>query len=145
MWARLAIAVLAVLLPALPAAAEDKLLNIYNWSDYIAADTVANFTRATGIKVNYDVYDSNEVLDAKLLAGHSGYDLVVPSAVPFLARQISSGIYRKLDKADLKNYANLDPRILAAAAVADPGNQYCVPYMWGTDGLGYNPAMVKAA
>jgi putrescine transport system substrate-binding protein len=145
MGARLAALILAVLLPAMPASAEDKLLNVYNWSDYIAADTVANFTAATGIKVNYDVYDSNEVLEAKLLAGHSGYDLVVPSAVPFFARQIAAGIYRKLDKAALKNYADLDPRILAAAAVSDPGNQYGVPYMWGTTGLGYNPAKVKAA
>jgi len=128
-----------------PVRAQDKLLNIYNWSDYIADRTVPDFTKETGIKVNYDVYDSNEVLEAKLLAGNSGYDLVVPSAMPYLARQIEAGVYRKIDKAKLKNYGNLDPQILAAAANADPGNEYGVPYMWGTTGLGYNVAKVKAA
>ena len=127
------------------AAQEEKRLNIYNWSDYIAEDTVPNFEKATGIKVNYDVYDSNDTLEAKLLAGHSGYDLVVPSAAPYLARQAASGVYRKIDKAALKNYGNLDPQLLAAAANADPGNQYGVPYMWGTTGFGYNRTMVKAA
>ena len=122
-----------------------KLLNIYNWSDYIADNTVPDFSKATGIKVNYDVYDSNDVLEAKLSAGNSGYDLVVPSAMPYLARQIQAGIYLKLDKSKLSNYGNLDPQILAAAAKADPGNQYAVPYMWGTTGLGYNRAKIKAA
>ncbi|HEX4195770.1 MAG TPA: extracellular solute-binding protein, partial [Stellaceae bacterium] len=124
---------------------EEKILNVYNWSDYIAEDTVANFTKETGIKVHYDVYDSNEVLEAKLLAGHSGYDVVVPSAAPYLARQASSGVYKKIDKAALKNYDDLDPQILAAAANADPGNQFGVPYMWGTTGFGYNRAQVKKA
>ena len=122
-----------------------KVLNIYNWSDYIAPDTVPNFAKETGIDVHYDVYDSNEVLEAKLLAGHSGYDLVVPSAAPYLARQASSGVYKKIDKAALKNYGNLDPQILEAAAKADPGSQYGVPYMWGTTGFGYNRAQVKKA
>ncbi len=135
----------ATILAAVANAAEEKRLNIYNWSDYIADNTGPDFEMAAGIKVNYDVYDSNEVLEAKLLAGNSGYDLVVPSAMPYLARQIAAGIYLKLDKSRLKNYANLDPQILAAAANADPGNQYGVPYMWGTDGLGYNQAKVKAA
>ena len=126
-------------------AQEEKVLNVYNWSDYIAEDTVANFEKETGIKVHYDVYDSNEVLEAKLLAGHSGYDVVVPSAAPYLARQATSGVYRKIDKAALKNYGNLDPQILAAAANADPGNQFGVPYMWGTTGFGYNRAQVKKA
>jgi putrescine transport system substrate-binding protein len=125
-------------------AQEEKRLNIYNWSDYIADDTVPNFEKQTGIKVNYDVYDSNEVLEAKLSAGHSGYDIVVPSASPYLARQATSGIYLKIDKAALTNYGNLDPQLLAAAANADPGNQYGVPYMWGTTGFGYNVAKVKA-
>ena len=135
-----------VLLAASGAASaqEEKRLNIYNWSDYIAEDTVADFTKETGIKVNYDVYDSNEVLEAKLLAGHSGYDLVVPSAAPYLARQAQAGVYRKIEKAALKNYANLDPQILAAAEAADPGNQYGVPYMWGTTGFGYDRAKIKA-
>ena len=130
----------ATILAAVANAAEEKRLNIYNWSDYIADNTVPDFEKATEIQVNYDVYDSNETLEAKLLAGNFGYDLVVPSAMPYLARQIEAGKYLKLDKSQLKNYANLDPQILAAAANADPGNQYGVPYMWGTDGLGYNPA-----
>src|SRR6266446_8624534 len=126
-------------------AAEEKFLNVYNRSDYIAPETVEKFVAETGIKVNYDVYDSNEALEAKLLAGKSGYDLVVPSASPFLARQIKAKAYRKLDKAKLKNYDNLDKQILASQAVADPGNLYGVPYLWGTTGFGYNIAKVKAA
>src|SRR5690242_18250149 len=127
------------------AGAEEARLHVYNWSDYIAPDTIANFEKETGIEVTYDVYDSNETLEAKLLAGHSGYDVVVPSASPYLARQAASGVYRKIDKSQLKNYGNLDPQLLAAAANADPGNQYGVPYMWGTTGYGYNRARVKAA
>jgi putrescine transport system substrate-binding protein len=147
MIARLGTALIAgaVLAGTTVLAAEEKLLNIYNWSDYIAADTVPKFEAETGIKVNYDVYDSNDVLEAKLLAGASGYDLVVPSASPYLARQIGAGVYQKIDKAKLANYANLDPQILAAAANADPGNQYGVPYLWGTTGIGYDPAKIKAA
>jgi putrescine transport system substrate-binding protein len=141
--ATFAVVVAAVSLPGI--AAEEKILNIYNWSDYIAPDTVSKFEAETGIKVNYDVYDSNEVLEAKLLAGKSGYDLVVPSASPFLARQIKAKVYRKLDKAKLKNYDNLDKQILANQAVADPGNLYGVPYLWGTTGFGYNVAKIKAA
>ena len=138
--------VFAAALAAPAARADDaKLLNIYNWSDYIAEDTVPRFEKETGIKVNYDVYDSNEVLEAKLLAGHSGYDLVVPSASPYLARQAEAGAYLTIDKAKLTNYGNLDPQILAAAANADPGNAHGVPYLWGTTGIGYNPALVKAA
>jgi putrescine transport system substrate-binding protein len=131
---------------ALPARADDeKSLNIYNWSDYIADDTVSRFEAETGIKVHYDVYDSNEVLEAKLMAGRSGYDLVVPSASPFLARQVGAGVYQKIDRSKLVNYGNLDPQILAAAANADPGNQFGVPYLWGTTGIGYNVAKVQAA
>jgi putrescine transport system substrate-binding protein len=126
-------------------AQEEKRLNIYNWSDYIAEDTVPKFEKQTGIKVNYDVYDSNDVLEAKLSAGHSGYDVVVPSAAPYLAREAVAGIFRTIDKAALKNYGNLDPQLLAAAANADPGNKFGVPYMWGTTGFGYNVAKVKAA
>jgi putrescine transport system substrate-binding protein len=142
----LAPSLLALLALVLPAAAEEaETLNIYNWSDYIADDTVSRFETETGIKVHYDVYDSNEVLEAKLMAGRSGYDLVVPSASPFLARQIGAGVYQMIDKAKLGNYGNLDPQILAAAANADPGNKYGVPYLWGTTGIGYNPAKVKQA
>src|SRR5690348_10317787 len=126
-------------------AAEDNVLNIYNWSDYIADDTVARFEAETGIKVHYDVYDGNEVLEAKLLAGHSGYDLVVPTASPFLAREAQAGVFQKIDKAKLTHYGNLDPQILKAVANVDPGNEYGVPYLWGTTGIGYNPAKVKAA
>jgi putrescine transport system substrate-binding protein len=142
---RIVALILGLVLAASAARAEEKLLNIYNWSDYIAPDTISNFERETGIRVNYDVYDSNEVLEAKLLAGASGYDLVVPSASPYLARQIEAGIYQPIDKSKLSNYANLDPQILASAAIADPGNRFGVPYLWGTTGLGYNPTMVKAA
>ena len=147
MIARLVMSSLIAILAATSSASADepKVLNIYNWSDYIADDTVARFEAETGIEVKYDVYDSNEMLEAKLLAGHSGYDLVVPSASPFLARQAVAGVYRKIDKAKLANYRNLDPQILAAAANADPGNQYGVPYLWGTTGIGYNRAKVQAA
>ncbi len=121
-----------------------KALHVYNWSDYIAADTVAGFEAATGIKVVYDVYDSNEVLEAKLLAGKSGYDLVFPTARPFVDRHIKAGIYRKLDKSQLGNYANLDPVILKSLADIDAGNAYAVPYMWGTTGIGINVKKVRA-
>jgi len=147
MFGRLVAALLVAQLFAASASADDesKTLNVYNWSDYIADDTVSRFETETGIKIHYDVYDSNETLEAKLMAGHSGYDLVVPSTSPFFARQILAGVYQALDKAKLANYGNLDPQILAAAANADPGNLYGVPYLWGTTGIGYNPAKVKAA
>jgi putrescine transport system substrate-binding protein len=110
------------------ARAEEPRLHIYNWSDYIAPDTVANFEKETGIRVTYDVYDGNEVLEAKLLAGRSGYDIVVPSASPFMARQITAGAYLALDKSKLPNLKNLGARIVALAATADPGNRHGVPY-----------------
>ena len=112
-------------------------LNIYNWSDYIAEDTIAKFEQATGIKVNYDVYDSNEVLEAKMLAGNSGYDLVVPTS-DFLRRQVMAGVYAELDRSQLPNWKNMDPELMAAAAAYDEGNKHGVIYMWGTTGLGYN-------
>ncbi|TRX73568.1 polyamine ABC transporter substrate-binding protein [Pseudomonas mangiferae] len=126
------------------AQADDKVLHVYNWSDYIAPDTLENFQKETGIKVVYDVYDSNEVLEAKLLAGKSGYDVVVPSN-SFLAKQIKAGVYQPLDKAKLPNWKNLNPDLLKTLEVSDPGNQYAFPYMWGTIGIGYNPEKVKAA
>ncbi len=125
-------------------AGEEKVLNVYNWSDYIAEDTIANFEKNTGIKVNYDVFDSNEVLEAKLLAGSSGYDVVVPSA-SFLERQIKAGVFAKIDKSQLKNYGNLDTEILKRLTAHDPGNGHAIPYMWGTTGFGYNIKKVKAA
>jgi putrescine transport system substrate-binding protein len=146
MFARFAFCLVFACLAAITgarAADEEKVLNIYNWSDYIAKDTVARFEAETGIKVNYDVYDANETLETKLMAGHSGYDLVVPTAMPFVAREIKAGALQKIDKTKLSNYGNLDPQILRFVAAADPGNQYGVPYMWGTTGIGYNPAMVK--
>jgi putrescine transport system substrate-binding protein len=120
---------------------EEPILNVYNWSDYIASDTVPEFQRRTGIEVRYDVFDSNEVLETKLLAGNTGYDLVVPTA-SFLERQIVAGVFRPLDKEKLPNYKNLDPEILALAARHDPGNAHAIPYVWGTVGVGYNVDMV---
>ncbi len=125
-------------------AADDKTLHIYNWSDYIAPDTLANFTKETGIKVVYDVFDSNEVLEGKLMAGSTGYDLVVPSS-SFLERQSQAGIFEPLDKSKLPNYKNLDPDMLKLAAQNDKENKYGIPYMLVTTGIGYNVDKVKAA
>ena len=110
-------------LPAL--AAEEKVLNIYNWSDYIADDTIANFEKETGIKVHYDNYDANEILHAKLIAGKTGYDIVVPGA-HFAKTQIEGGLFQKLDKSKLTNWGNLDKSLLKQLAAIDPGNQYLV-------------------
>src|SRR5690606_4560719 len=136
---------LGALRAASPAIAQEKpVLNVYNWSDYIAEDTIANFEAATGIKVNYDVYDSNEIVDAKLLAGNSGYDIVVPSG-NFVERQIKAGLILPLDKSELTNLGNLDPAVMATATAQDPDNAHAVPYMINTIGLGYNVAKVEAA
>jgi putrescine transport system substrate-binding protein len=135
----------AVLVAAAPAVAEEARLNVYNWSDYIAPDTIPKFEAETGIKVTYDVYDSNEVLEAKLLAGNSGYDIVVPSASPFMARQIAAGVYHSLDKSKLPGWKNLDPKILDLVAGADPRNAYGVPYLWSDTGIGFNEKQVRAA
>lgn len=124
--------------------ADDKVLHVYNWSDYIAPDTLAKFEKESGIKVVYDVYDSNETLEAKLLAGKSGYDVVLPSN-NFLAKQIKAKVYQPLDKAQLPNWKNLNQDLLKTVSVSDPGNQYAVPYLWGSIGIGYNPEKVKAA
>jgi len=118
-------------------AQEDKVLNIYNWSDYIAEDTIKKFEEETGIKVTYDVFDSNEVLEAKLLAGNSGYDLVVPSA-SFMARQIQAGVFQPLDRSKLSNFENMDDQIMSNVSEFDEGNKHAVVYMWGTTGVGYN-------
>ncbi|KRP63163.1 polyamine ABC transporter substrate-binding protein [Pseudomonas trivialis] len=117
-------------------------VHIYNWSDYIGPDTLANFEKATGIKPVYDVFDSNETLEGKLLAGRTGYDVVVPSN-HFLGKQIKAGAFQKLDKSLLSNYSNLDPALLKRLEKNDPGNQYSVPYLWGTNGIGYNVDKVK--
>jgi putrescine transport system substrate-binding protein len=142
---RLCLALVFAGLPLVALAAEEKRLHVYNWSDYIAPDTLANFTRETGIEVTYDVYDGNEVLEAKLLAGHSGYDVVVPSASPYMARQIAAGAYLPLDKAKLPNLKNLDPQLLASAATADPGNAHGMPYLWSVTGIGFNSALLDRA
>ncbi len=123
---------------------EEKVLFVYNWSDYIGETTIADFEAKTGIKVTYDVFDSNEVLETKLLAGRTGYDVVVPSA-NFLERQIKAGVFLKLDKSKLPNLANMDPEIMERVAAHDPGNQYAINYLWGTTGIGYNPDLVKKA
>ncbi len=126
------------------AAPEEKAVSVLNWSDYIGDTTTADFEKATGIKVTYDVFDSNEVLETKLLAGRSGYDIVVPTA-PFLERQIKAGVFLPLDKAKLPNLKHMDPEIMQRVSAHDPGNQYSITYLWGTIGLGYNPDMVKKA
>jgi putrescine transport system substrate-binding protein len=119
------------------AAQNARVVNVYNWSDYIDPQVLAEFTKQTGIKVQYDTFDSNDTLETKLLAGKSGYDVVVPTAY-FLERQIKAGVFQKLDRSKLTNIANVWPDIAKRLAVYDPGNQYAVNYMWGTTGIGYN-------
>ncbi len=142
-----ALLLLATALPLVLAAGgawpQDKVVNVYNWTDYIAEGVPEAFQKATGIEVNYTTYDTNEILDAKLRTGRSGYDVVTPTMSPHFARQLSAGLFRKLDKAQIKNYGNLDPEILKALAKYDPGNEHGVPWMWGTTGIGYNVAAVK--
>lgn len=123
------------------AAAQDRVVNVYNWSDYIDPEVLKDFTAKTSIKVRYDTFDANETLETKLLAGHSGYDVVVPTAY-FLQRQIQAGAFQKLDKSKLPNLKNVWPEVAQRLASYDPGNQYAVNYMWGTTGIGFN---VKAA
>lgn len=136
------IASAAITVPMSAVAQEE--LKFYNWSDYIGENTIAEFEERTGIKVIADVFDSNEVLEAKLLAGGSGYDLVVPTA-SFMGRQIQAGVFQTLDKSKLPNSKNIDPELLSYLDAVDPGNAYGMPYLWGTTGIGYNPEMVKAA
>ncbi|MBN2232613.1 MAG: polyamine ABC transporter substrate-binding protein [Deltaproteobacteria bacterium] len=131
------------LFAVVPCSAADRVVHVYNWSDYIAEDTVADFEKATGIRVVYDVYDSNETLEAKLFAGRTGYDVVFPSAHPFAGRHIAAGLYAPLNKTLLPGMKNLDPAILALLAKSDPGNRHVVPYMWGTTGIGCNLGKVR--
>ncbi len=126
------------------ASAEEKTLHVYNWSDYIAPDTLSNFQKETGIKVVYDVFDSNEVLEGKLMAGSTGFDLVVPSA-SFLERQLAAGVFQPLDKSKLPNYKNLDPELMKLISQHDPDNKFAIPYLWATTGIGFNIDRVKAA
>jgi len=125
-------------------AGEEKVLNVYNWADYVGESTIADFEARNGIKVIYDVYDSNEVLQTKLLTGHSGYDVVVPSGAP-TSHLIQAGALQKIDKSKLKNLANMDSRILQIVTAFDPGNAHALPYLWGTTGIGYNPDLVEKA
>jgi putrescine transport system substrate-binding protein len=121
---------------------DEKVLNVYNWSDYIDDSVIPAFEQEFGIKVNYDVFDSNEVLETKLLAGNTGYDVVVPSA-SFLERQIKAGVFQKLDKSKLPNLKNLDPELTQRVALHDPNNEYSVMYHWGTSGVGFNEQKIK--
>ena len=131
-------------LVAVPDGAAAATVNVYSWSDYIAPTTIPEFERRTGIHVTYDTFDDNDTLDAKLKAGHTGYDVVVPSMMPYLAEQIRAGLYRPLDRAKLPNWHDLDPAILARMRVADPGNRYAIPWMTGTDGIGIDVGKVRA-
>lgn len=132
-------AVLSLVVSA--AVAQEKVVRVYNWSDYIDDSILKDFTAETGIKVVYDTYDSNEILETKLLTGGSGYDVVVPSA-EYFARQITAGVYQKLDKTKLPNITNMWDVITKQVAVYDPDNAYSINYMWGTTGIGYNPKKV---
>lgn len=127
----------------LAAAKSGKVLNLYIWSDYLAADTLSNFEKQTGIKVNVAYFDTNETLETKLLAGSSGYDVVVPTA-SYFERQIKAGVYQTLDKTKLPNLKNMDPQLMLLVAMHDPNNAHGLIYLWGTNGLGYNEKMVKA-
>ena len=124
------------------ALAADRVVRVYNWSDYIDESILEDFTKETGIKVVYDVFDSNEVLETKLLAGKTGYDVVVPSG-NYLNRQIGAGVFQKLDKSKLPNISNMWPEIQKRTAIYDPGNEYSINYMWGTTATGYNEAKIK--
>jgi putrescine transport system substrate-binding protein len=124
------------------AGAQERVVNVYNWSDYIDPKVIEAFTKETGIRVTYDTYDNNEILETKLLAGRSGYDVVVPSG-PFLQRLIKAGVFQPLDRSKLPNWKNLWPEIMQRLQVYDPGNRYAVNYMWGTTGLGLNTAKLR--
>ena len=132
----------SLVLFAVPARAEERVVNFYNWSNYMAPDVLENFTKETGIKVVYDTFDANETLETRLLAGKSGYDVVVPTAY-FLQRQITAHVFQKLDKSKLPNLANAWPVVTAHLATYDPGNLYAANYMWGTTGIGYNVKMAQ--
>lgn len=125
-------------------AQDQKVVNVYNWSDYIDEAVLADFEKETGVKVRYDVFDSNELLETKMLAGKSGYDVVVPTGT-FLSRQIEAGVFQKLDFSKLPHAGNMWDDVKAVTAVYDPGNEYSVNYMWGTTGIGYNEEKIKEA
>jgi putrescine transport system substrate-binding protein len=124
------------------AIAKDRVVHFYNWAGQIGSNTISDFEKSTGIKLVYDVYDSNEILEGKLMAGHSGFDVVSPSD-SFLAKQIKSDVYLPLDKSKLPNWKNLDPNLMKLMATHDPDNKYAIPYVWMTTGIGYNIDKVK--
>src|SRR3954454_22052110 len=129
-------------LVSLQAQAQERVVNFYNWSNYMAPGVLEDFTRETGIKVVYDTFDANETLETRLLAGKSGYDVVVPTAY-FLQRQVSANIFRKLDRSKLPNLANAWPEVTRRLAIYDPHNIFGANYMWGTTGIGYNVKAVQ--
>src|SRR5690348_2552437 len=141
-WPFLVLAAAALTLLAQPSRAEERVVNFYNWSNYMAPGVLEDFTRETGIKVVYDTFDANETLETRLLAGKSGYDVVVPTGY-FLQRQITAKVFLKLDKAKLPNLANAWPVVSKQLATYDPGNNYGANYMWGTTGIGYNVKMAE--
>jgi putrescine transport system substrate-binding protein len=128
-----------------PCRSAEEVVHVYNWSDYITKPALAAFRQETGIRVVYDVYDGNEILEAKLLAGHSGYDVVFPTAEPNGARHVAAKLYRPLDKSRLPNLRHLDPAMLGSLERADPGNAHLVPYLWGSTGIGVNLDQVRRA
>ncbi len=139
---RIAAAFAALTLACGFAAAQERVVNVYNWNDYIDPKVLEDFTKETGIKVIYDTYDNNEIVETKMMAGKSGYDIVAPSA-PFLQRMVAAGVFQPLDLSKLPNHKNLWPEIMDRLKTYDPGNRHAVPYLWGTIGLGVNVAKVK--
>ena len=133
---------LLLALPCIPSAQEEKIVNMYNWADYIGPTTIADFEEEFGIKANYDIYDTTEIVDAKLMAGNTGYDVIIHSAA-YSARLIEAGVYQPLERSRLDNWQHLDPDIMQIMAGFDPGNRYSVPYMWGTTGISYNVDMLR--
>ncbi|MBV8913250.1 MAG: extracellular solute-binding protein, partial [Acetobacteraceae bacterium] len=142
-WLRRALLLLTISWAA-HAHAQDRVLNVYNWTDYIDPKVLERFTEETGIKVQYDVYDSLETLEGKLLAGRSGYDIVVPTSEPTFSRLIKAGALLPLDKSKIPNLKNLDPTLMQRVETSDPGNRYGAIYLWGTIGIGILPDKVKA-
>lgn len=140
---RLVVLTVSMLAAGFSAQAQQRIVNFYNWSNYMAPGVLEDFTKETGIKVVYDTFDANETLETRLLAGKSGYDVVVPTAY-FLQRQIAANIFQKLDKAKLPNLVNAWPEVTKRLAIYDPGNNYAASYMWGTTGIGYNVKTVRA-
>lgn len=140
----LAALLLACCALALPVRAQDKVVNVYNWTDYIDPVVVEKFTAETGIRVQYDVYDSLETLEAKLLIGRSGYDVVVPTSEPTFSRLIRAKALAEIDRAKVPNWKNLDPALMARVGTSDPGNRYGAIYLWGTIGMGILPERIRA-